>query len=362
MKKIYSLLFTVVGLLAMTSCSEETDPIYVASNATASQLTAINSSYVLSATSSDFATFNFTETDFGVNVAKTYALEASMTEDFASYNQLGTTTTPADGITITAETMNSRMLAWEVEPETAATVYFRVRAAAMDESSQATALEVFSNVISSSITPYSGERVYPSVYVIGDYSSWGWDTAQKLFSFSGDEVNYEGVVDFGSAAANGFKITGQTNWDNGNYGTDGSAIASEASSITLIDDGGSGNISCYSKRFYRFQFNKTTLVLTMNKGFNQMGIIGLNGDWDNDIVMNFDAATQRFYADVEVSSNTEFKFRADADWTFNYGGEGTLTEGGNNIAISAGNYRIYLNMNNSGSVTYEANADDYQAN
>lgn len=367
MKKIYSLLFSVAGLVAMTSCGEDIDPVYVASNATPSQLTAINSSYVLSASSSDFATFNFTKADFGVNVAKTYALEASTTEDFASYNQLGTTTTPDAGITVTAETMNARMLAWNIEAETAATVYFRVRAAAMDESSQATAMEIFSNVISSEITPYSGERIYPSVYVIGQFCSWNWDTAQKLFSFSDDEVNYEGVIGFGTDAAKGFKISGITGgWqDDCNYGLDTSASApeSEANSITLITSGGSGNITCYSKSFYHFSFNKNTLVLTKGNSFDTIQMVGNAGcvtGWNDEgatkVDLSFDTTTQRFYADVTFTDG-EIKFLLDG--TTWIGGSDGVLGGDPNIKVTAGNYRVYVNMNNDEAMTYELNADDY---
>ena len=216
--------------------------------------------------------------------------------------------------------------------------------------------------------PYEGEAIYPEVYAIGDYSGWGWDTAQSLFSFSGDEVNYEGLIDFNGKSANGFKLTGDTNWDNGNWGTDGNAEApgTEASSVQLINDGSSGNISCYSKRFYHFSFNTSTLVLTMNHGFEQLGICGDLTGWadGNDIVMNFDTESQRFYADIEITSNGGLKFRADGGWDNGYnlgGSNGTLVNdgGSSNVPVTAGNYRIYVNLNNSANMTYELNAEDY---
>lgn len=74
--------------------------------------------------------------------------------------------------------------------EESLTVEFRL------SSTVSTTAEPFlSNVVSTTITPYSADIQYPEIYAIGDYSSWGWDTAQSLFSFSEDEVNYEGLID-----------------------------------------------------------------------------------------------------------------------------------------------------------------------
>lgn len=46
----------------------------------------------------------------------------------------------------------------------------------------------------------------------------------------------------------------------------------------------------YSKRFYRFVFDRSTLTLSNKLSFNSMGIIGdaTPGGWDTDTEMNFD--------------------------------------------------------------------------
>lgn len=213
------------------------------------------------------------------------------------------------------------------------------------------------------MTVTKAERVYPTVWVIGDYCGWNHSNSQFLFSFSDDEINYEGMIDFGEKAANGFKLTGIGGWDDScNWGTDGEAEApeAEAASIKLISAGNSGNITAYSKRFYRFAFNRESLTLTKELSFDQLGIVGDGvGSWDNDIVMEFDTKTQRFWADVELVSGA-IKFRADGAWDTSFGSstEGML-DGSDNIQVPAGNYRIYVNLNNSSAMTYELNADDY---
>ena len=214
------------------------------------------------------------------------------------------------------------------------------------------------------MTVTTAERTYPQVWVIGDYCGWNFDNAQGLFCFSGDEVTYEAIVDLGEKAANGFKLSGEAGWNDAcNWGTDGDAAApeTEAPSITLISSGGSGNIMVYSKRFYRFVFDRSTLTLSNKLSFNSMGIIGdaTPGGWDTDTEMNFDTQKQRFWVDVTLTAG-EFKFRADNDWAINFGGaDGRLSQNGDNIKATAGNYRVYATLNNSAEITYELNAGDY---
>lgn len=79
------------------------------------------------------------------------------------------------------------------------------------------------------------------------------------------------------------------------------------------------------------------------------GIIGVNGDWDNDITMYI--KDNYFVAyDVEIKSG-DFKFRKDKGWDMNYGGEGKVNtavmtvQNGANITVPAGTYDIYLDVN-----------------
>ena len=85
--------------------------------------------------------------------------------------------------------------------------------------------------------------------------------------------------------------------------------------------------------------------------------------------MTFDFATQRFYADIEIPSESGLKFRECAEnWDQNWGTadnsvafkKGVL-DGGENIKVPAGNYRMYLNMNNPVELVWELNSDDYGA-
>jgi hypothetical protein len=90
--------------------------------------------------------------------------------------------------------------------------------------------------------------------------------------------------------------------------------------------------------------------------YSAVSIIGLNGDWENDIDMspavNAGANNHMWTAQLTVAETTQFKFRADHDWAVNWGygaadgdvnlfgfGQGN----GKNIGIEPGSYTIYLN-------------------
>ena len=214
--------------------------------------------------------------------------------------------------------------------------------------------------VKANITPTSAEKVYPMVYVIGNYCGWSHDTALHLYNFSEDEVLYQGVVDFGAGdeKTGGFKITPGASWD-AEWGGPGSADE-EPASLTLLTSGGSDIKNYVAKRYYHFTLDTKTCILTKKMSFDQVGIIGLNGDWDNDIVMEYSVAKQRFYADIDVPAATEMKFRMDAGWDINYGGDlKALSNGGNNIPVEPGQYRVYFNMNNLDAVTATLDANMY---
>ena len=304
----------------------------------------------------EIQTFTWDAADFGVLTQINYSIEAAVGDEapVVLFSDLTGTSTEQP-----YESINTKLVYdVGVEPDTPTAVNFYVSATIGTDYKK-----VYSEPVSVTMTVTKAERVYPTVWVIGDYCGWNFDNAQTLFSFLDDEINYEGVVDFNGKAANGFKLSGVAGWDDScNWGLDGEAEKpeAEASSITLISSGGSGNIDIYSKRFYRFAFDRSSLTLTKSLSFDQLGIVGDGvGSWDNDLVMEFDAKTQRFWVDATLVAG-EIKFRLDGAWDTSFGSatEGML-DSGDNIKVPAGNYRIYVNLNNSAAMTYELNAEDY---
>ena len=358
-----------LGLLAAAflaaGCVDQRAPmaIYDPANTTAPTLSDI-AAVSLSPDGEDIV-IDFGKADYGISCAVRYTLYASVTSDFEKSEVMAATI--SDGkATMTQKSLNSYILNEGGVPDQECTVYFRLHSdMSNDQNTAISNTELSSNIASGVFVPYdmlvSDKDTYKYIYVIGTYCNWGFTdpTIQFLFNYTKDGNTYSGIIDFGDKAAEGFKLTGAADWNNGNWGINKEAAApgAEASSVSLIDNGGSGNISCYSDRFYMFTFDKSNLTLTKEFSFNKMGLIGLNGDWNNDVVMDYNPGYNRFYADVVTEQSTEFKFRLNAGWDTNWGDNGNgLEKGGNNIALAAGQYRIYFDVNK---MEYQISASMY---
>ena len=78
-------------------------------------------------------------------------------------------------------------------------------------------------------------------------------------------------------------------------------------------------------------------------------IIGLNGDWDNDILATEDNGVWAAY--ITANEDTEFKWRKDGGWDENYGGvlvalgePFEAVPGGDNIKVAAGFWKVVLDL------------------
>ena len=208
------------------------------------------------------------------------------------------------------------------------------------------------------VTATAAAKVYPKLFVVGSYNGWAHDANQYLFDFEGSDNSYEGMVDFGEDhAANEFKITGGA-WGKDEHSMNG-AHEAETKKISLVVGGGDNIYVYQAKRYYHLTFTRTP-DLTVDFSFDQIGVIGDFNSWGADVVMEFNPATQKFYADVEFPADGGFKFRADGGWDVNWGSTGSgVLDSGDNIPVKAGNYRVYLNMNDKNKMTYELNAAAY---
>ena len=306
----------------------------------------------------DSVVFNWTSADFGVSTQVTYAIEVAEKGG-------ATKAIVSSGITDTTavlyyETINVALFeGLELLDAVATDVEFYVSAYTGESA------KIYSAGVPVNATATAAERDYPKMWVVGSYCTKDWkhNLSQFLFDFKGDDTQYSGLINFNVndnvIATNEFKITG------GDWGKDEHSMAAdqekEGAQINLVNGGGD-NINVYQTyNFYHFTLTKgENPTLKKNMAFNQVGVIGVNGDWDNDVVMNFNAAKQRFYADVEFTADGNFKFRADAGWDLNWGvKDGVVEAGGDNIEAKAGKYRVYLNLNNPDNITYELNAKAY---
>lgn len=336
--------------ITMASCTQEhIDVQYIPENAVAPTLGTIEGCD-LSDGGADIVV-EYTKADFGVATGSAHNLYISKSEDMADMKKAKASFTD-NTITLTQADLNVVALDF-AEAGAEVDMYFAVVANLnTDKGAEVAGTQLKSNVVKATFKSYVADVLptekFEKVWVIGNYCGWSHDKTQFLFDYNSTGTTFAGVVDFAGAdgvsmAADGFKLTGVAGWDDTcNWGLEDNTTAeAEAASLQLITGGGSQDIKAYAKRFYGFEFDKTTMVLKKSWGADQIGIIGLNGDWETDIVMEYNPKWTRFYADIEAPADTEMKFRADAAWDLNWGVD--CAQGGGNIPVAAGNYRVYFN-------------------
>ena len=308
--------------------------------------------------------FKWSLADYGVKTEVSYAIEAS--------NNSGKVTL-ASGIIADTTALNANELSAEVGYEDLNQILFNDLKLADGIAEEVTFVvkatvgelpAVYSNQVKVSCKVTAAEKVYPKLTVAGSYAynNWTPGKGQFVFDFDGNDAKYSGVIDFGEdVSALQFKFVGEA-WGNNEYSVPaGEAQAPEAAELPLVAGGGD-NISAYTThRFVSLTLDKATPKVIKNFSFNSLGVIGdgTPTGWDADTDMSFNADKQRFYVDLTLVDGT-IKFRANDAWDVNWGGaNGLLVSGGDNIAVAAGNYRIYVNLNDPANPTYELNAGMY---
>ena len=349
MKKLLYSILALAGVVATSCTQEHVEVQYIPGNVVAPTLGAIEGCDLVDG-GADIVV-DYTAADFGVATANVHNLYVAKTEDMADMKKASKAKFENGTITLAQADIN--VLALEFgEAGASIDLFFAIVAnLSTDKGAAVAGTDVMSNVVKATFKSYVADVLptekFDKVWVIGDYCGWAHDKTQFLFDYTSSGNVYSGIVDFNkdgaSAAANGFKLTGVAGWDDTcNWGLEDNTTAeAEAASLQLITGGGSQDIKAYAKRFYGFEFDKTTLVLKKTWGADQIGIIGLNGDWETDIVMEYNPKWTRFYVDIEATADTEMKFRADAGWDLNWGVD--CAQGGGNIAVAAGKYRVYFN-------------------
>ena len=181
------------------------------------------------------------------------------------------------------------------------------------------------------------------IYEAGVNNDWG-GVMQPLYCPDGNGTYvgffYAQDADW-SDGKGAFKFTGAFNdWSQGNYGT--GSINADGLTGTLVDDGGSGNITV-EPGFYRAEVNLAAMTFALTR-INGIGIIGpaQDGGWDTDTDMTYNPETRAWEATVTLAAD-EFKFRANDGWDINWGGDNltNLVQNGKNLKIEkAGKYFV----------------------
>ena len=351
-----------VALLTLSSCVEESFVQYDPENVTAPELEALGSETYTLTEGGSFATFKFSEASFGIDVPVRYTVYMDLAgNNFKNQQSVGSVDSPALELAVAASAVNPLLIRMDCTPGVETSVEFRVMATWKGESSPVGSngtYDVYSNAVTATVVPYYAEREYPKLYVIGSFApSWNFNNALFIYDYAEDGRVYQGLIDFGeSHDANEFKITGNTEWQNGNYGMGSDDTpGAETDNVTLVNAGTSSNIKRYNVyRYYHFSLNTETLVLTKDFSFDSMTLT-VDGQ---ETPMTYYTGTQRFYADATLTASSQITFKAD-DTVYGGALNAVVKDGAAISAGVSGNYRIYFDMNNADAMSVILNADTY---
>lgn len=338
-----------LSLLILTACNSDLEKVqYNASEAKAAVLQSIGESYVLDAQESDLTAIEFEwaqpQTNYPASVTTDLQMDVQGNE-FSNAVILASTKTDST-YSITTADLNAAI----IKLQTANNLEFGPQNMEfrLVSSISPAAVPLYSNVVSSLITPFAGEREYPQIWIIGDYCGWNHDNSQFLYSANEDE-NYSGMICFAGKAPNGWKLTPAANWEN-DWGGKGTLIE-EAPSLILVEKG--ENLTNYSKNTYEVSFNTSTLTLNMSQGHDTWGIVGVYNNWgatpDTEMVLASDVeyGKRQYYltATLYLKADEGWKIRPDNTWTNDRGPDQLKYEGvevldGNFIVTEDGNYTI----------------------
>lgn len=353
MKNILKYIPALGLALAFGSCESDLETVtYSPESSQAAVLKSVDAVYVLDAQKSDQTVFTleWSEPDMGYQAAITNNVEIDLAGNGFATPVVAASLGKGGKYAFTHNDLNNLLMGLlEDRGMEIAANDFEIRIAS---SISVSAQTLYSNTISTNITPFVGERQYPKIWIVGDYCGWNHAQSQFLFSANEDE-NYAGMIYFDGKSANGWKLTPAGDWNNGEWGAP-EAPEAEASSMTLLTSGG-GNITNYAHNSYYLEFNATTAELKISQAYDSWGIVGGHNNWgsgDTPMTLGSETdltgATQYFLtATMDMEAGNTWKIRPDEKWENDKGPAQVELEGdaadngdGNFRVDDTGNYTI----------------------
>lgn len=348
MKKLSILILSLIALVSFNACNYDDDVVFVTQpdpEGVSFLNTFIDEYILVSNASSNIAErFIWNPVDFGVQTNISYDLQQSASEDFSSFEVVGTTTSTEMAVTIGQMLAFAEAAGLDNDPSTddkpnTGMLYFRVRAYAGDGGSNATENisqpQALTVVLPEDTGSGSGVQISSWGVVGSGYNNWG--AFEDAPFYTTDQANV--LVAYVTLVDGEIKFREDNAWDN-NFGDDGND--------GTLDSGGA-NIPVTAGNY------KITLDLNNNtytiEEFS-WGVVGSGyNDWGNagpDAKFYYDYTTDTFKVGVKLVDG-EIKFRFNNAWNSDFGddgADGTLDAGGANIPVTAGHYSITLDLNN----------------
>ena len=211
-----------------------------------------------------------------------------------------------------------------------------------------------------SIVPYTA--VTPRPYYIIGMANGAWNNSvaglgvsiYPMSVIAGDKYNSAGDGEFTYTgyfwASRGFKLIRDLgNWDE-QWGGQNNDITKP-----LHNNGGSSDFKVPADGYYTITLNSITNTFSMVPAtvtpvtYTKLGMIGGFTGWGSDVEMLpcETSNNHNWYITYTVTSDTEGKFRANADWGINWGANtfpvGLGVGNGPNIPMKAGTYTVLFN-------------------
>lgn len=329
--KLKKYIFLAATVLAMVSCSDDiTDPVLqLRHTATLNPVSPSDVVITKDNKSENFPEISWEKANYGAGAVVNY--EVTLTNNS---NQESTVIgeTGDNKLTFTNSEMNSILAKIGAYPGQSNDYTVSLKSKAFDN-----AQDSASNTVSFKATAYDPNTDnidWPYAYVAVGYPDWDFTKAYLIGDPDGDGV-YQGYVQFDNATS--YAILD---------GKDVSKVL--ASNQTVTDEG---------KGFVEVTLNPDGSV-SQSVPCNKWGIIGdaTSGGWSSDTQMEYDENTRLWTVITSLTPN-HFKFRANNDWTINYGGDGAtefgLAPSGSDISVANESaYIVTLNLTNAGKYTY----------
>lgn len=208
---------------------------------------------------------------------------------------------------------------------------------------------------------YTIKQIAPEYYLVGKLQGWSDKPKDKTCLMYAETPMVQSYTTQWNDDAN-LKIWLGSDWGDWNNAY-GSATMADANTPTgnLKVDNKAGAIVCPEPgAYYTFTADFSTMTYSWTKLENQnptayekVGLIGVGGDWDNDVAMT-EVTPHNWFIEKNIPEGS-FKIRANhkwddaANWGFAEGQEFSstgklITSGGSkDIKIAAGKYRIFFN-------------------
>lgn len=172
----------------------------------------------------------------------------------------------------------------------------------------------------------------PFLFSPGGANSWDMYNSQWLV-WNDDAKSYYGTVKIDSEVKFVDILrsgTGGPSWDNPNYGgSDGTLVV------------GGDNITA-NTGLYWAHVNTADLTYELTE-ITSVGLIGVGGDWDNDILLTPSQDKLEWSGTVELSG--DWKIRMNGNWDYNYGNSPSdLVYNGQNIGGYDGTYSVTVDF------------------